>query len=249
MKIVTISDTHGKHWQLTNKNKLPKGDIIIHSGDCTGRGSTEDIEEFLRWYGDLDYSHKILIAGNHDWGFERDPDYHAELCNNYGVTYLNDSGVTVRGLKIWGSPVQPWFLNWAFNRGRNLSESQYRQIPEIKPHWDKIPEGIDILVTHGPAYEYGDQVMMHMSPNSGQFVGCEELRKRIEEVRPVLHVSGHIHEGRGIYVDEGGGKSPITYVNASSLDESYQLWGEDAFVFEWNDLVDGKVDPYRAYDY
>ena len=247
-KIVMISDTHGKHWWLTNNNRLPEGDIIIHSGDCTPRGSTADIEEFLRWYGDLDYSHRILIAGNHDWGFERDAVYHEELCKNYGVTYLKDSGVTVNGIKIWGSPVQPEFMNWAFNRARTLGEAIQKQIPEIKPHWDMIPDDVDILITHGPAHTYGDQVMMHFSPNSGQFVGCDKLLEKIEKIRPVLHVSGHIHEGRGIYPNRSKG-SPITHVNAATLDESYQPWKEDAIVLDWDDLVDGKVEGYRSYEY
>lgn len=248
MKIVTISDTHGKHWQLTQKGLLPDGDIIIHSGDCTPRGSTADIEEFLRWYSDLDYKHKILIAGNHDWGFEREPEYHAELCETYGVTYLNDSGITIKGLKIWGSPVSPEFMSWAFNRARTFAEAQLKKIPEIREHWNKIPEDTDILITHGPAYGYGDQVMMFHSPNSGQHVGCEILLEKINEIKPVLHISGHIHEGRGIYLNGMGGGGITTHVNASTLDESYSMWGEKAFVFDWNDLVDGKVKPHRSYD-
>lgn len=237
LNIVTISDTHDQHDKLLSKNLLPKGDMIIHAGDCTGRGETSDIEEFLRWYGDLDYQHKILVAGNHDWGFERDPEYHAELCKNYGVTYLNDSGVTIKGLKIWGSPVQPWFFSWAFNRGRDEHESTIRNIPEIQPHWDQIPDNVDILITHSPAYGYGDQLRKPGSPS----VGCESLRNRIEQVRPVLHVFGHIHESRGVYPNTTPGKSPITHVNASSLDHKYRLWNKKAFVFNWNDLVNGKV--------
>ncbi len=249
MKIIAISDTHGKHWWFPNNNRLPEGDIIIHSGDCTSRGSNDDIEEFLRWYGDLNYEYKILVAGNHDWGFEKDASYNAEMCENYGITYLNDSGITVKGLKIWGSPVQPEFMSWAFNRARNLAESQRKQIKEIKPHWDKIPDEVDILITHGPAYGYGDQVMMFHSPNKGEHVGCEHLLKKINEIRPVLHISGHIHEGRGIYLGGMGEGSPITYVNASTLNETYSPWREDAFVFDWDELVDGKVKPHRSYEY
>ena len=92
MKILTISDTHGKHVWLSDSGLLPDADIVIHAGDCTPNGQTGDIEEFLRWYGDLDYKKKILIAGNHDWGFETHPKEHEDLCKSYGITYLNDSG-------------------------------------------------------------------------------------------------------------------------------------------------------------
>ena len=240
MKIVCISDTHGKHWWLTNNNRLPEGDIIIHSGDCTPRGATKDIEEFLRWYGDLNYEKKILIAGNHDWGFEKEPGYCEELCKSYDIIYLNDSGITHRGLKIWGSPVQPWFYDWAFNRRRG---------DDIQKHWDLIPDDTDILITHGPSMGHVDQVMLQFSPNAGQHVGCADLEETIQRIRPVIHICGHIHEARGVDVDIQEGKSPITYVNASSLDEMYSPWIEDAMVFEWDDLVNGRVKPYRAYDY
>ena len=76
INITTISDTHGKHHLLD----VGSGDLIIHAGDCTPRGSKEDIEEFLRWYGDLDFEMKILIPGNHDFDFERNPSVWNELC-------------------------------------------------------------------------------------------------------------------------------------------------------------------------
>jgi Icc-related predicted phosphoesterase len=249
MKIVTISDTHGKHWQLTNKGKIPEGDIIIHAGDATPRGRYEDVEEFFRWFGDLDFDRKIMIAGNHDWEFEKNPKDCEEMATNYGIDYLNDSGIVHNGIKIWGSPVQPEFLSWAFNRARTLAEAQHKQIKEIKPHWDMIPKDTDILITHGPAYDRLDKVMSFHPSNPGVYVGCEELEKAIQRIRPVLHVCGHIHEARGYLTDRPRGKSPITYVNAASLDECYQLYGEDAFVFEWNKLLNGQYKNYSALNY
>jgi hypothetical protein len=56
------------------------------------------------------------------------------------VIYLNDSGVEIDGLKFWGSPVQPYFHNWAFNRIGD----------DICKHWELIPLDTDILITHGP---------------------------------------------------------------------------------------------------
>lgn len=224
--ITTISDTHGQHTKL----EVGSGDLIIHAGDATPRGKMEDVETFLRWYGDLDFDKKIMIAGNHDWDFEKLPKYCEELCNNYGVTLLNDSGVKYKGLHIWGSPVQPKFLNWAFNRSRTKEDATKRN-PFIGEHWDKIPSKVDILVTHGPANKILDLTKDNVR------AGCELLRKKIEEVKPVLHVCGHIHESRGIYIDPSG---PTTYVNTASIDEQYRPYPEKSFRFNWNKLILGQ---------
>ncbi len=231
INITTISDTHGKHDLVHGKN-VGSGDLILHSGDCTPRGSREDIEEFLRWYGDLDFEMKVLIPGNHDFDFERNPELCAELAANYGVTLLNDSGVKFHGLHIWGSPVQPWFYNWAFNRMRTKAQATAKY-PFIGDHWDKIPTNTDILLSHGPAYGILDRTM-----RTNEHVGCELLLKKIQEIRPVLHVCGHIHEDRGVHVEQG--PSPITYVNASSLDLSYYPHKAKAFKFDWNSLIIGQ---------
>jgi len=106
MKLTCISDTHNKHIQIPIKY-LTGGDCILHSGDMSGRGSRREIEDFLEWYNDLPYTHKILIAGNHDFFFEQAPEYEIEavLAKYPNITYLNDSGVEIDGIKICGSPV------------------------------------------------------------------------------------------------------------------------------------------------
>lgn len=205
LKIDCISDTHTKHGKI----KLPGGDILIHSGDCSSHGELREVLAFLDWFSDQDYSHLILIAGNHDFIFEKQPSLMAEECKKRGIIYLNDSGVEIEGIKIWGSPVQPWFYDWAFNRGRGA---------EIKKHWDLIPNDTDILVTHGPPYMILDGV-----PQRGGWyenVGCVDLYAKILETKVKLHVFGHIHEGAGHKYIDGR-----TYVNASSLDGMYMFEG------------------------
>lgn len=233
INIVGISDTHDKH----NLLDIGSGDLILHAGDCTGRGKYSDIEEFLRWYGDLNFEMKILIPGNHDFDFERNPDVCAELCKNYGVILLNDSGVKYKGLNIWGSPVQPWFHNWAFNRMRTEAQST-AQYPFIKPHWDKIPLNTDILITHSPPEGILDQTADRYN-RSGDSVGCSLLLQKVQEVKPVLHIFGHIHEARGVEVKQHAAGS-TTYCNASSLNLQYQPYKEKAFRFDWNNLLIGR---------
>lgn len=208
LKIDCISDTHGRH----KKIKLPGGDILIHSGDVSGRGEEDEILAFLDWFADQDYSHLILIPGNHDFGFESHPEKYAAECKARNIILLNDSGCEVEGIKIHGSPYQPWFHSWAFNRARTPAEAT-KLHPWIKPHWDKIPEDTEILVTHGPPHMILDDANARGYSNH---VGCEELGKRIRETKVKLHIFGHIHEGAGYKYLDGR-----TYVNASSLDGMY----------------------------
>lgn len=206
MKIVAISDTHGKHRNLV----LPEGDILIHAGDVSSMGKESEIKDFLNWFSKTDFTYKIMIAGNHDFYFEKIGD-NAKVLEELipaNVIYLNDSVVEIENLgqktlRIWGSPIQPWFFNWAFNRNRG---------EDIKRHWDKIPQNTDMLITHGPAYGILDKTTRNES------VGCEDLLEKVKEVKPIFHICGHIHEAYG-YIKQSG----TEFINASVLDENYNL--------------------------
>jgi len=198
LQLLLISDTHGQHHKLS----LPSTDILIHAGDVSSRGSKAEIIDFLDWFEKQDAQHKIFIAGNHDFFFEKATSEEVNAIIPKNVIYLNDSGITIEGINIWGSPVQPWFHNWAFNRQRGA---------EINKHWKLIPEKTDILITHGPAYGILDRTI------GNELVGCEDLLRRVEKVQPKLFVFGHIHEAYGIRQVNG-----TDFVNASVLDIRYQ---------------------------
>jgi len=199
MKIIAISDTHGQHRKL----QLPKGDILIHAGDLSKRGGKLEIMDFLDWYSKLDFQYKIFIAGNHDFYFQdADPKEIKELIPS-NLIYLNDTGIEIEGIKIWGSPIQPWFYDWAFNRQRGA---------DIKKHWDLIPEETDILITHGPALRILDMTAKQ------EAVGCEDLFNRIMEIKPKIHIFGHIHEAQGELKFMG-----THFINASVVNLNYHL--------------------------
>lgn len=202
MKLVCISDTHCQH----NKIDLPEGDILIHSGDISYRGEKHEIENFAKWFVEQPFEHKILVAGNHDWMFEKDPEQAQKILDNAGdIIYLNDSGIEINGIKFWGSPVQPEFCNWAFNRKRGK---------EINEHWLKIPEDTDVLITHGPPMGILDSTHMTRGP-----VGCSDLFDHImKRVKPQYHIFGHIHEGHGTKEFNG-----VKFVNASLLTDYYNF--------------------------
>jgi predicted phosphodiesterase len=199
-RLVLASDTHNKHAALD----VPAGDIFIHAGDFTMDGNLRDVAAFGEWVRSLPHAHKIVIAGNHDLTFERDPK-RARRALGDGLTYLQDSGASVAGLAVWGSPWQPWFYDWAFNLRRG---------PELEAKWALIPEGTDVLITHGPPMNVLDYVPRGAK---GAHVGCEMLSERVRELAPAVHVFGHIHEGSGVERLDG-----TTYVNASICDAAYR---------------------------
>jgi Icc-related predicted phosphoesterase len=199
MKFIAISDTHLRHRGL----KLPKGDVLLHAGDITYHGKKEEVIDFLDWFGKQNYLYKIFIAGNHDFFFEKAGKSEIETLIPKGVTYLNDSGISINGIKIWGSPVTPWFYNWAFNRKRG---------EPITKHWRLVPPDTDILLTHGPAYGFLDQLI------NEQHAGCQDLLRTVLTIKPKYHVFGHIHESYGSIKRTG-----IQFINASVVNELYEL--------------------------
>ena len=196
MKIILISDTHGNHNFI-----VPKGDVLIHAGDVSLRGTKSEVDEFIKWFQSQPHKHKIFIAGNHDFYFEEALKNKLKL-DYPNLIYLNDSGCEIDGINFWGSPVQPTFFDWAFNRKRG---------EEIKKHWDLIPENTDVLITHGPPHKILDLT------NDGHYAGCEELKKRVLAIKPKLHVFGHIHENYGQIT-----QNETIFINAALVDEEYR---------------------------
>lgn len=207
MKFISISDTHTRHNQIPLE-WLEPADCIIHAGDISSMGHLTEIKNFCHWFSKLDqYEHKIFIAGNHDWGFQEKPNDVALILKEYpNITYLQDSSVEIEGIKIYGSPWQPEFFQWAFNLQRGA---------EIQEKWDLIPSDTDILITHGPAYGRGDFV-----PGSrGGHVGCEDLLDTIvTKVNPKVHIAGHIHCGYGESL-----VGNTHFINAATLNEQYMV--------------------------
>jgi Icc-related predicted phosphoesterase len=209
LEVTFISDTHGRHESI----QVPGGDIIFHTGDHSSTGSQLEIENFLRWYSQLPYKHKVFIAGNHDIDFENNPVQTRDLVSKYDVTYLQDSSVEIEGLKIYGSPWQPRFFDWAFNIDRNSD-----QMDQV---WSKIPEGVDVLLTHGPGWGYLDMVI-----GRDENLGCELLAKHVtQRVKPLIHACGHIHTGRGYKFD-----TQTHFINSAVLDERYRVKFDPIFM-------------------
>ncbi len=183
VRIVAVADTHTFEKDL---GAIPDGDVLVHAGDLLRGGTLEELAPVAAWIASLPHRHKIVVAGNHDFCFR---DARAAAVALLGdAIYLEDSGHAIDGVRFWGSPWQPAYNDWAYNlpRGAPLAEK-----------WALIPAGIDVLVTHCPPHGFGDR-----GPVPGR-LGCEELLRRAMEVRPALHVFGHIHQDGGVFRHDG----------------------------------------------
>jgi Icc-related predicted phosphoesterase len=216
MIITFISDTHTKHRYC--ELDLPGGDLLIHAGDLMNSGHDEnDVWEFLDWFDKQEqYKSHVFIAGNHDRFFENKPDETKNILREYPyLTYLQDHTHTIDGVKIYGSPWQPEFYNWAFNLPRNGVE--------LQENWSNIPNDTEILITHGPPWGHCD-----VTPYGNLNVGCELLRVRVDELKPKIHVFGHVHSGYGYYYN-----GHTHFINASILNERYNYENKPLTV-DWN---------------
>ncbi|KAF9461874.1 Metallo-dependent phosphatase-like protein [Collybia nuda] len=227
-RFVCVSDTHARTFPV------PPGDVLLHSGDLTNTGKVEEFGRTMEWLCGLPHPVKIVIAGNHDltlhegwyeqnysrWGNVMHPRSAVmELLKGpkavkAGVVYLQDEahefslGNGRRTWSIYGSPWSPEFFNWAFN---------YKRGEEATKLVSKFPK-TDILLTHGPIAGIFDCTRM------GDLAGCDDLRARIRDLRPRLHLAGHIHEAHGGHIHtwkEGGGEG-LPSVQNTSADEDVE---------------------------
>ena len=163
MKILHISDTHGKHQILKD---LPNADVIVHTGDITEDSTEEEVKDFIEWFSGLSYAHKIFIAGNHDnclYGanIEGLPD---------NVHYLCNDSITIDGIKFYGVPM---FL-------QDDLDGNFLEL------FGRIPADTDVLLTHQPPLGILDE-------QDGINYGDYTLYKRVMDVRPKYHLFGHLH--------------------------------------------------------
>lgn len=208
MRIVCLSDTHGRHKKIKN---VPDGDVLVHAGDMTPRGDINDLRSFDNWLGRLPHRHKIIVSGNHDWCFFNKSSVARETITN--AIYLEDSEIIIDGIKFYGSPWQPEFCDWAFNLPRG---------PALAEVWGRIPDDTNVLITHSPPFGSLDVVWNVRSSENGMAVGCEDLARRILNLENLkLHVFGHIHCAYGEKIHNG-----IHYINASICTEGYEAKNE-----------------------
>lgn len=207
IKIVVVSDMHG---ELPD---IPPCDLLLIAGDsCPVRGSHNPSIQYnwmnitmQSWLAVVPAKRVIMIGGNHDFVCESPMWTPSE--EHFGAAYLQDSGMEVYDLNIWGTPWIPRLSDWAF----------YATDDRLKDIYGMIPTTTDILMLHSPPYKHLDAF-----PRGGELleVGAPHIEQRIKEVKPLLAVCGHIHHSYGAKII-GDKDHPTLLVNAAHVDEGY----------------------------
>ena len=209
MKICCIADSHGNL-----SFKVPEADLLLIAGDlCPAyHSSYQSINmqvnwlniEFRNWLADQPIKECVAVAGNHDWIWEVAKDQVPKMNANFH--YIEDESIEILSKKIYGTPVQPFFYDWAFNKEEE----------SLQKYWDNIPEGLDILLLHCPPYGILDET--HHPNYPSEHIGSKSLLEKIKKVKPKLVVFGHNHSEHGIIE-----KDDIMYINASLVNEQYKM--------------------------
>lgn len=198
MDLIILGDTHELHREI----EVPPGDLLIFTGDFTMFSKrVSAIRDFNDWLGDLPHRWKVVVPGNHEFFLEADPTRRSMISN---AIVLIDEAIELDGLKIYGSPMTPMY-GGAF--GKSSAADRIR-------HWGRVPDDIDVLVTHGPPKRVLDR-----PPDQFERLGDPELATRVAELPSLrLHCFGHVHSAYGIVEKDG-----IVYVNAALMGEGGDL--------------------------
>lgn len=171
MRILALADEESKYlWDYFEKSKLDNIDLIVSCGDLAPQYLS-----FLATYAKVPV---LYVHGNHDSCYsETPPD---------GCICIDDTLYEYNGLRILGLGGCKCY---------NFGEHQYTD-KEMQARYRKLKfkiwrkKGIDILVTHAPAYQINDSEDL---PHSG----FQCFNRILDEQSPKLFLHGHIHKTYG----------------------------------------------------
>ena len=209
MKIKVISDLHGQLPTRIGEDC----DLLLIAGDvCPLNRAVDSHKQQADWARsklkewllnlELKGTRVVITPGNHDFCFRS-----KKVLRVLPSDVLIDEEVIVNGIRIYGTPWTPLFMNWAYMK----TEEELREV------FEGIPAGLDILLSHGPPYGVCDRVN-HIADPLGRCLGSEALREAILEKEPRNAFFGHIHTG--LHSDVILGKTRCR--NVSLLNEQYE---------------------------
>jgi len=183
MKILAVSDLHGKGYQLiADYIKDNPVDLIVIAGDITHFGPLELAEDILNQLCSCEVP-VVAVPGNCD-----PPGIHSKIDNSKAIN-VHGRNLTIKNIGICGfggSNPTPFDTLLEFDEIEIYNELN-RVMEKAEGH------DIKILVTHAPPH--GTKVDRL---NSGHCAGSESLRKIIEQYKPDINICGHIHEAKAI---------------------------------------------------
>lgn len=215
LHIIGISDSHSHSLPKILKGK--KADLLCIVGDWSYKATSQEIVNFREDLLNIrkQFSEIVVVNGNHELGLEFNIEVSRATADFTDTIYLENEGTTVhfdngRELKVWGSPVTPYFGGWAWNAHRGA---------EIAGYWKEIPEGLDLCLIHG-----GIMGLLDVVKWTGEHVGCQDLRDRFDEMEapPQHFLAGHTHHMGNQQVRHVTKKGKFMNVyNVAVCDEGY----------------------------
>ncbi|MNW57895.1 Calcineurin-like phosphoesterase superfamily domain protein [compost metagenome] len=171
MRILVVSDEESKYiWDHFEPEKFKDINLVISCGDLKA--------EYLSFLVTMINAPLFYVHGNHDTEYKSIPPE--------GCECIEDKIITYQGFRIMGLGG-----SHRYNRGEyQYTERQMRwRIAKMKPKlW--LSKGIDILVTHAPAYKIGDgEDVCHR--------GFECFIELMNKYNPKFLLHGHQHLNYG----------------------------------------------------
>ena len=213
IKVCAISDLHG------TLPVIGQCDVVFICGDTFPLNIQRNAEkcrewlanEFCEWAKSVPCKTIYIIAGNHDfafekWGYDTTMEILDEIPCLYGkVIYVQDGLIEIEGgLTLYGCPWCKGPCGWAFV---DETEEKYNDIPDC-----------DILLTHQPP-QVGKIGTSYPNSFIERDFGSFFLKEVIKKHNIRYNFCGHIHTGT-----HGGekliGKETLFY-NVSIKDEDY----------------------------
>lgn len=193
IKIAATSDLHGSVDFLTEYSS--DIELLILAGDICSSDVPQLQQQELPiiikelWKSFSGLQEILIIPGNHDYWLERNYQSPPSILSilGGGVKILVDELYTYRSyssgenIKIYGSP-RTSLMNHAF--------------PHLSGNLDisRIPEGVDILVTHEAPRVNGMKCITESAKwYEGEKPGNQYLYEKVLEISPKIHIFGHIH--------------------------------------------------------
>lgn len=175
MKILAFTDMHGMHgYAKVLLLKAADADLLVCAGDISDWG--QDVEKQIRLFEKLGKPF-LIIPGNHE-----DEDILRKICQKISFCcYLHKGSYELGNYIFFG------YGGGGFSERDKEFERIAGKFKAALPPGKKV-----IVVTHGPPYG----TKLDLLQGAGHR-GCKSLRDFLLDVRPMLHICGHLHENAG----------------------------------------------------
>ena len=171
MKVLLLADEESRYfWDFFDKSKLEGIDLIISCGDLA--------PQFLEFLATFSKVPILYVHGNHDHCYDETPPN--------GCICIDDDIYVYNGVRIMGLGG-----SMRYNRGTyQYSQAEMKKRARKLRRKIKKNEGIDMLITHSPAYHINDS-------DDLPHTGFEAFVEIMDTYKPKVFAHGHVHINYG----------------------------------------------------